>query len=336
MLRGIHKASANWIGRAVMGVVLGLIAISFGIWGIGDIFRGFGTSTVAKVGRSEIRVEQFRQLYQDRLQQLGRNLGRPILPDQARALGLDRQVLQQMIAENAVDEQVARHAAGPQRRRGRAPDHRQPELQGHHRPVRPRALRAAVAQSRLLPRRASWPSSGARRFASSLIGTISATTAVPKTVLDAFNRFQNEERTIEYVVLGSAQAGDIPPPTPEVLNRFFEERKVVFRAPEYRKITIVTLTAEDLASTIEVSDADLKKAYESRKARFETPGAPPRQADRVPEHGRGARPPPTSSPRARHSRRSPPSADSRNPTSISAPSRKPRSSIARWPTPPSP
>ena len=41
MLRGIHKASANWIGRAVMGVVLGLIAVSFGIWGIGDIFRGF-------------------------------------------------------------------------------------------------------------------------------------------------------------------------------------------------------------------------------------------------------------------------------------------------------
>ena len=31
MLRGIHKASANWLGRAVMGVVLGLIAVSFGI-----------------------------------------------------------------------------------------------------------------------------------------------------------------------------------------------------------------------------------------------------------------------------------------------------------------
>ena len=76
-----------------MGVVLGLIAISFGIWGIGDIFRGFGQSTVAKVGGSEIRVDQFRQIYQDRLQQLGRHLGRPILPDQARALGIDRQLL---------------------------------------------------------------------------------------------------------------------------------------------------------------------------------------------------------------------------------------------------
>ena len=89
-----------------MGVVLGLIAISFGIWGIGDIFRGFGTSTLAKVGSHEIRVDTFRQLYQDRLQQLGRQLNRPILPDQARALGLDRQLLGEVIAESALDERA--------------------------------------------------------------------------------------------------------------------------------------------------------------------------------------------------------------------------------------
>ena len=89
-----------------MGVVLGLIAISFGIWGIGDIFRGFGQSTVAKVGGTEIRVETFRQLYQDRLQQLGRQIGRPILPDQAKALGLDRQFLNQMIADTVIDERT--------------------------------------------------------------------------------------------------------------------------------------------------------------------------------------------------------------------------------------
>src|SRR5262245_65355820 len=104
MLRGIHRASANWLGRAIMGVVLGLIAISFGIWGIGDIFRGFGQSTLAKVGGTEIRVEQFRQLYQDRLQQISRRVGRPVTPDQARALGVARQMLAQVIAETVLDE----------------------------------------------------------------------------------------------------------------------------------------------------------------------------------------------------------------------------------------
>src|SRR5688572_24384079 len=88
MLRGIRTASANWLGRIVMGVVLGLIAVSFAIWGIGDIFKGFGRSSLARIGGTEITIEQFRQLYSERLQQLGRQLNRPITLDQARQMGL--------------------------------------------------------------------------------------------------------------------------------------------------------------------------------------------------------------------------------------------------------
>ena len=78
MLRGLRKASDNWIGRILMGIVLALIAGVFILWGIGDIFRGFGRSTVAKIGSTEITVDQFRQIYNDRLQQLGRVLARSL------------------------------------------------------------------------------------------------------------------------------------------------------------------------------------------------------------------------------------------------------------------
>src|SRR6476620_9746284 len=104
MLRGMRKASANWLGRIVMAVVLGMIAVSFAVWGIGDIFRGFGPSTVAKIGSTEITVNQFRQLYTDRLQQRGRQLGRPVTPDQARLLRLEQQLAGQLVAEAALDE----------------------------------------------------------------------------------------------------------------------------------------------------------------------------------------------------------------------------------------
>ena len=87
MLRGLRKASSNWLGKAVMAAVVGFLVISFAIWGIGDIFRGFGRSTVAKIGRTEITVEQFRTIYNDRLQQYSRQAGRPIGPEQARAAG---------------------------------------------------------------------------------------------------------------------------------------------------------------------------------------------------------------------------------------------------------
>jgi peptidyl-prolyl cis-trans isomerase D len=62
MLRGMRKASSNWLGKAIMAVVMGVLIVSFGFWGIADIFRGFGQSTLAKVGHTEISVNEFRQL----------------------------------------------------------------------------------------------------------------------------------------------------------------------------------------------------------------------------------------------------------------------------------
>src|SRR5437868_5556464 len=99
MLRGMRKASSDWIGKAIMAGVVGFLVISFAIWGIGDIFRGFGRSTVAKIGRTEIGVEQFRVLYNDRMQQYSRQFGRPIGPEQARALGLDRAIIGDIVSE---------------------------------------------------------------------------------------------------------------------------------------------------------------------------------------------------------------------------------------------
>ncbi|MGB9173656.1 MAG: SurA N-terminal domain-containing protein, partial [Bradyrhizobium sp.] len=63
MLRGIRKASSNWLGKIIMATVMGILIVSFAIWGIADIFRGFGQSTLAKVGHTEISTEQFRQIY---------------------------------------------------------------------------------------------------------------------------------------------------------------------------------------------------------------------------------------------------------------------------------
>ncbi len=253
-----------------MGVVLGLIAISFGIWGIGDIFRGFGTSTLAKVGSHEIRVDTFRQLYQDRLQQLGRQLNRPILPDQARALGLDRQLLGEVIAESALDEraralrlnvrdaEIARQVTGMPGFRGLTGQFDRARFDAVLRNMGYNEARFLSEQRKIALRQ-------------HLLGTVSGDPTVPKTALEALNRFQNEERTIDFVTLGSAQVGEIAEPTPEVLTKYFEERKVVFRAPEYRKLTIVELKPAELASRIEISDADLKKAYQDRKTRYETP-----------------------------------------------------------------
>ena len=62
-----------------------------------------------------------------------------------------------------------------------------------------------------------------------LVDTVSGDITLPQAWLDAINQFQNQERSIQYVSLGPAQAGDIPQPTDEQLNKYFDDRKILFR-----------------------------------------------------------------------------------------------------------
>ena len=106
-----------------------------------------------------------------------------------------------------------------------------------------------------------------RQIVNSLTGDL----PVPKAWLEAINEFQNQERSIEYVTLGPAQAGDIPEPTADELSKYFEARKILFRAPEYRKIAIVQATPAEIAKSMEISDADLKSYFDDHRNRYMTP-----------------------------------------------------------------
>ena len=270
MLRGMRKASSNWLGKAVMAVVMGVLIVSFGIWGIADIFRGFGQSTLAKVGHSEISLNQFRQLYTDRLQQIGRQFGRPLTMDQARAFGFDRQVLQQTIAEAALDEDARRLGLGQSDDETMRLVFSDPNFQGVNGKFDPQRFQAMIRQFGFSEQRyiADQRRVSLRR---QIAGSIAAGLDPPKTLIEALSRFQNEQRGIEYVKLDAAQAGPIDPPSPETLAGYFDDHKTQFRAPEYRKLSFVPITPEEIGKWSEVSDDDAKKLFKQRRDRLGTP-----------------------------------------------------------------
>jgi|SRR5665213_1428676 len=270
MLRGMHKATSTWLGKAIMAVVMGGLTISFAIWGIGDIFRGFGANSVATIGSTEISVEQFRSYYTDKLQQLSQRLRRPISIEQARALGLDRQLLGQLIAETTLDERAKQLRLGLADKEIAArittdknfwgPDGKfsRSRFEEIIRNAGFNETRFVAEQRNVMLRR-------------QIAQTVSGDLQVPKTALNAINQYQNEKRAINYVALTPAQAGSVPQPTPEELQKYFDARKVTFRAPEYRKITMLSLAPSDLAKPDAIPDADARKYYDDHKASYGTP-----------------------------------------------------------------
>jgi peptidyl-prolyl cis-trans isomerase D len=270
MLRGLRKASSNWVGKSILGVVVAFLIGSFAIWGIGDIFRGFGLATAAKIGRTEITTEQFRQIYNEKLQEIGRQLGRPLTAEQIRGLGFDRQILAQLTSDVALDERARAlrlnlSDAEIARRITTLPDFQTPAGAFDAARFREAIRQAGFTEQRFVAeqRRTS--------VRSQLSGTVMGGPLVPRAAIEAMDRYQNEQRSAEYILLGHAQAGDVPPPTPEALAQYFDQRKILFRAPEYRKVQVLALIPSDQANWVEVSDDEVTKAYEEHRTSLGTP-----------------------------------------------------------------
>ncbi|MDI1347165.1 MAG: SurA N-terminal domain-containing protein [Pseudolabrys sp.] len=269
MLRGIHKASSTWLGKAVMAVIMGGLIVSFAIWGIGDIFRGFGVNSVAKIGGTEISIEQFRSYYTEKLQQLGQRMRRPISNDQARALGLDRQLLGQLVAETTLDEQARQLRLGLADKDIADRITSDPAFRGANGQFDRARFEAVIRNAGFSEARfvAEQRNVMLRR---QIAQTVSGDLKVPDTTIKSILQYQGEKRAIQYIALATAQAGDVAAPSADELAKYFETRKVLFRAPEYRKVTVLSQSPAELAKPQDVSDADAKAAYEARKDSYGT------------------------------------------------------------------
>ncbi len=251
-------------------ILLGLLIIAFAIWGVADVFRGFGAQDVAVVGDTKISTEGFRRVYTERLQQMSRQYGRGITGEQARAMGLDRQILGEMIAEYALDQKARQLGLGISDSVIVQRIHENPNFRGPGGVFDPISFREILRQNGFSE--ADYIASERRlMLRRQLAGSLGGDIRPPAALRDAIRRYENEERSIDFVRLGRPEAGAVPAPTAEEVSAYYEANKTDFRAPEYRELVYVTLTPDTIGPWIEVSDDDVRQAYEARRDRYATP-----------------------------------------------------------------
>jgi peptidyl-prolyl cis-trans isomerase D len=274
MLSGIRTAAGTWLGKAVLIVLFGFLIVSFAIWGIGDIFRGGTTTTVAAVGKSEVGAEALRRAFQNRVIELQRQ-ARGLTTEQARQFGVDRQVLSQLMGEAALneagrklglglaDEDVARSLATEPAFRGGDGRFNRQQFDAYLREAQLSEAGFIQQQKQVLIRR-------------HLVQAIAGGYAAPDALLETVHRYRAEERTIDYIVIPGSIPASIPLPEESVLKALHEQRKATFRAPELRAFNVLSVLPEDFAAEITVSEQDLQAGYERMLASGRL-GAPERR-----------------------------------------------------------
>ena len=62
MMDSMRGAAKSWVAK----LLIGMLAVSFGVWGIADVFRAHSTGALATVGSQEISGEQFNRAFQQK------------------------------------------------------------------------------------------------------------------------------------------------------------------------------------------------------------------------------------------------------------------------------
>ena len=101
MLDALRKGAGTWVAK----IFIALLVLSFGVWGVADVLRnGFGQNVAAKVGGTEISLQDFDRAYRRDLNRFGQQLGRPLSTKEGAQLGIPQQTLGTLIAEAALNE----------------------------------------------------------------------------------------------------------------------------------------------------------------------------------------------------------------------------------------
>lgn len=264
MLEGLRAVQNTWVGKAILTIIMGLIVVSFVVWGIGDIFRGIGSNEVARVGTVGISAVDYRQAYQTELQNLQQRARRSITNEEAHRFGLDGQVLSRMISDAVIDDRIqglGLAISDTQMARAITGD---PAFAGPGGTF-DRARFAAVLREQGYSEQSFVREQRHVYLRQQVVQALVGDLAVPQAGIEALSRYQNETRAIDAVTLTPASIGPAPSPDEATVQGYFDAHKQDFDAPQYRKLIVLSLNPAGMAKPGEVADADARTLYEQVK-----------------------------------------------------------------------
>lgn len=269
MLDLLRRASKGWVAK----LLLILLVVSFGVWGISGSILGAGSNSVITVGETTVSPNEFRLAYDRQVAAVSQQLGTRLTTEQARAFGIEAQVYSQLVAGAVLDEQSRQMNLGLSDDRLAALVADDPAFHDFNGQF-VRANFQSILRSVGMSEEDYLRDRSRVAVRTQIVEAVSEGFKAPDAMVAALAQYEAETRDIDYVFLTKDILDPIPAPSDATLAAFFEERKADYAAPEYRKISYVKLQSSDIADQQAISDDAVRADYEARKDRF---GAPERR-----------------------------------------------------------
>ncbi|MCA3562606.1 MAG: SurA N-terminal domain-containing protein [Aestuariivirga sp.] len=265
MMDSMRKAAKGWVAK----LLIGLLAVSFGVWGIADVFRFGSSGGLATVGSQKVTAEEYDKAFRDRLQDIARQTGQGITPEQARAFGIDKGVLTFLIQGAALDDEAAKLKLGVSDQFLATYMMANPAFLDSAGKFDAGRFKQALAQNGY-SESTFFAEERKRMLRGALTGTAAAGAAPGGGLIEAQYRYENEQRDARYFTVTTADS-EVAAPTADEIKKEYDADPAAYTAPEYRSIAIMKAEPADIAARITLTGQDLADGYAKHKAEYFSP-----------------------------------------------------------------
>jgi peptidyl-prolyl cis-trans isomerase D len=264
-----HKAWLQWS--------LVLVVLAFIIFYIPDFLRGSGTDassgdTIASVEGHAITSGEFRKTYQAQLQAYRSQYGGQMSEQLLKQLGIEQQILQQMVDEQASLAEADRLGISVSDEEVRQSIFSIPAFQENGHFIGDARYQQLLRMQRppLVP---SDFEEGIRKtlVIKKLHATLTDWLQVPDKELEQEYRRRNDKVKLAVVSFAADKFRGQVTATDQEVAAHFEAHKNDFKIPEKRKIRYVLLDIEAIRAKVVVPPADVERAYQSNIEQYSTP-----------------------------------------------------------------
>ena len=263
MIQWMHHISKSFLATILMGA----LALSFVLWGIGDVFTGASSTAVATVGGTDVEIPAFQRIYRTALR--GQGPGTEITPEMAQAMGLGQTLLQQTIDRTAIDNYVRDEGIVASDAQVTETVHAIEAFRGPTGQFDYQQFMMVLQSANYTTETEFTSEVRADLARNQLIGAAQSFFGLPGEYGIPLYLHVAEKRAADYVVVAPAAAGEIPAPDDKTLAAFIKENAARFSTPEYRDVQYAWIAPSDV--TVEVTDKMVDDEYAARKATYNVP-----------------------------------------------------------------
>ena len=274
MLETMRNAAKGWVAKVLMA----LLVLSFSVWGIKDVsssftdniigWFGWGPKDLVKVAGKTILATEYTDSLQRQLKLISQQSGQNVTIDEAHKLGLDKQVLDSLIANVAIDAQREKLNLAVSDNSIRDGIFENKAFQDSAGKFDPATYRRVLQNNGLTE--AGFVARERQGQLHSAVMTVAATNlTLPKTFDLAIAQFGGQSRDAKYFVVTATEA-DVTPPTEDELKKAYAATPSAYTAPEYRSIAVMKVDPADIAAKISVTPEEIKAGYDKFKGDYFT------------------------------------------------------------------